>query len=402
MAHRKHFSFIYILLSVVVSFSSCGEKHEEGGEEEHHSHSGHIMLSEESIRNFGLEHEKVGTGNFHDVIKTSGVIESSGSSVYTVTARKSGIFHLAGGIAPGSEIKSGEKIGEISAEGMEGGDINAAARSNLKAARTEYERLKPLYEEGLVTASAYREAERAYMEAQALAGSNSGVASGVVSPGSGIMTQLYVKSGEYVGAGSPVAEIVKNTRQVLKVDLPGRYSKHLGHITTANFHPEGGDEILRLADMEGEKISGGEAAGSDKGYIPVYFSFKGTGSTIPGGYAEVYLICGERPGVISVPREALLEIQGENYVYVVKEHGEKEHGEEDSEESLEENTGHAEEEHGEHGEEYEKRLVKTGATDGERVEILSGLDEGEIIVSKGATVVRMAEISAIAPPAHHH
>ena len=117
----------------------------------------------------------------------------------------------------------------------------------------------------------------------------------------------------------------------------------------------------------------GTTAPVSNGYIPVYFSFIGNPLSFPGGYAEVYLICGERKGVVSVPRGGLVEIQGNKYVYVAEDE-----------------------------DEYEKRLVKTGASDGERNEILEGLNEGDKVVSKGASIIRMAEISSIAPPAHSH
>ena len=50
---------------------------------------------------------------------------------------------------------------------------------------------------------------------------------------------------------------------------------------------------------------------------------------------------------------------------------------------------------------YQKREVKTGADDGARVEILSGLKEGEKLVTQGAIHVKLASASN-AIPAHTH
>ncbi len=77
--------------------------------------------------------------------------------------------------------------------------------------------------------------------------------------------------------------------------------------------------------------------------------------------------------MISVPKEAIVEINGNKCVYAA-------HGE-----------GH-----------FIKHLVTLGASDGKRVEILSGLEEGEEVVVKGAQAVRMAETSATAVPGHTH
>ena len=363
---------IYCLLLSLFSCHSHSDNHE--AEEEDSPHPAHgVEISHEMAEEFGITVEAVKAGEFYDVIKTSGKIQPATSDIFTVTAKKSGILSLNSGITAGVEVKAGENIGSISADGLQGGDINRAAAANLEAAKKEYERLKPLHKEGLVTTSAFLEAERAYKEAEALAGNKAASgSSALVSPVSGSIQNLFVSSGAFVEVGTPVATVAKNVRLMLVADLPVRESKHLSELESANFLPEGSDRIIRLADLDGKKISANTSAVSG-GYIPVYFSFSGSPLSFPGGYAEVFLLCGKREGVISVKKDALIEVQGNKYVYV------------------------AEDEHG-----FEKRLVKTGASDGDRVEILAGLEEGDNIVAKGATVVRMAEVSAVAPPAHNH
>lgn len=366
----RHSAFYFILPFLL--FSCSAPKEDEEHDEDHHHHSG-ITLETEQASKFGVEYETVMPGIFHDVIKTAGQIESSNGDVYTLTAKRNGIVSLTSGISVGAMVKSGERIAVISSEGVQGGDVSLANRSNLESAKAEYERLKPLYEEKLVTASVFKEAERAYNEAKALAGKNGNRGTEILSsPIEGHIQNLYIKSGEYVDVGTPVATVTKNSQLILKADLPSRESSHLGELATANFIPEGTDTVIKLAEMNGKRISGNIGIASN-GYIPVYFSFVGSPLSFPGGYAEVYLICGERKGVISVPRDALIEIQGNKYIYVCEDE-----------------------------DEYEKRLVKTGASDGERIEILSGIKEGEKIVSKGASIIRMAEVSAVAPPSHSH
>lgn len=365
---------LFLFLIPLLIVLSCGRHHheEEENHEESHPHSG-IHLSPDKASQFGVEYEIVAPGYFNDVIKTSGSIEASGSDIVNITAKKSGVVTLAAGINTGSAVNSGERIGTISSEGIQGGDVSQAAVSNFQAAKAEYERLKPLYEEKLVTASVFKEAERAYNEAKALAGKGNGSAMAILtSPIEGTLLNLNVKSGDYVEVGSPVATVAKNSNLILKADLPARESKHLGEISTANFTIEGSREIVKLSERNGKKMSG-NGSSVVNGYIPVYFSFTGNSLSFPGGYAEVYLICGERNGVISVPRDALVEIQGNKYIYVAVD-----------------------------DDEYEKKLVVTGSSDGERIEIVEGLNPGEKIVSKGASIIRMAEVSSIAPPSHNH
>lgn len=362
--------YIFSLLSLFL-FSCCSHKESDHEEEDHHQHSD-IVLEPEKASLFGIEYEIVAPGSFHHVIKTSGEINSSSSDTYTIAAKKAGIITLAPGISQGVAVRKDERIASVSSEGVEGGDITQAALANLETARSEYERLRPLYEEGLVTTSVFKEAERAYNEAKALTGKKStGASYSLVSPLDGTIQSLMLKSGEFAEVGTPVAVVSKNTNLTLKADLPSRESAHLPEIVSANFISESG-QIVKLSDHNGKRISGHDNMVGN-GYIPVFFSFTGNSMAFPGGFAEVYLLCGEKQGVLTLPREAFIEIQGNKYVYV------------------------AEDEH-----EYEKRLVKTGASDGERIEILEGVSEGDKVVSKGASIIRMAEVSSLAPPSHTH
>lgn len=355
-----------------MSCASHSNDEVEDHDEDHHSHSG-ITLSPEKITEFGIEFEEISPSRFHDVIKTSGNIEASGTDIQTITAKKSGIITLIPGLNMGVALKTGEKIGSISTEGIQGGDVSQAALANLEAAKAEYERLYALHKDGLVTTSTFREAERAYKEAQALSGKKVGSGASILSsPGDGNVQNLYVRSGEYVEVGDPIASIAKTSNLILRADIPVRESKHLAEIESANFIPEGSSEVLKISEMNGKMISRNFSP-SNNGYIPVYFSFTGNPLSSPGGFAEVFLICRERNNVISVPRSALIEIQGNKYLYIVEDDGD-----------------------------FEKRLVKTGSSDGERIEILEGLSQGEKIVSKGASIIRMSEVSSIAPPSHTH
>lgn len=355
--------------------SETSEKHEE----DNHESEGAITLSSEfHVEHNGLqdalEYEIISPGVFNDVIMTSGEIQGSNADFTTISAKKSGIIHFSGNLSQGEEVKAGQTIATISSDGIQGGDLNRASAANLEAARREYERLKPLYEDGLVTATVFREAERAYREAEALAGTKTSSGSAAVqSPIAGSLQSLLVKSGEYVEVGAPIAVVTKNSSQILKADLPARLSSHLPEIVSANFIAAGATQPVNISELDGKRISGNNLSGIDNGYIPVYFSFSGNTLSFPAGFAQVFLICGERQGVISLPKEALVEIQGNNYAYV----------------AIDDDS-------------FEKRLVKTGASDGKRVEIKEGLNPGEKVVSKGASIVRMAEVSAVAPPAHSH
>ena len=379
MTHINQYIKLFFIFTFP-AFLSCssgteGDHHDtEEDDHSHHSSEVGVIIEPEKAKEFGIEIETVVPGKFSDVIKTSGTIDSPNSDFFTVSAKKSGIITLVPSLSIGEKLVSGTRIGSISTAGLEGGDISQAALANLETSKAEYTRLKTLHDEGLVTTSTFREAERAYKEAQALLGSNNhGASSAVMAPDDGVLQNLMVKSGDFVEVGDPVATLAKNVTKILKVDLPSRLASHSGEIFTANFIPEGYSSVLKLADLNGKKISTNTSTESVNGYISLYFSFTGNNIIASGSFADVYLICGERDNVISLPREALVEIQGNKYVYVSPD---------------------------DHS--YEKKIVKTGASDGERIEILEGLSPGENVVTKGASIIRMAEVSSVAPPAHSH
>lgn len=372
--------FKYLLISLLPAFllacnsESHSDSHDIHDESEEHHHPGTFEMDAGQIEKFGIRFEKITPAPFAEVVKVTGFLEPSPFGSKTVTARKSGIFSLSPGITVGSTVKTGAVLGTISPEGIQGGDLQAAAKANLDGAKKEYERLKPLFEEGLVTVSQLNEAETRYNEARALVSSS--VGSGpvsVVAPSAGVLSAINVSSGQFVEAGAPVAIVSENAGYSLRADLPSRLAPKVGDFISANFRPEHSDSVFSVTQLGGKKISGNTIASNSLGYFPIYFTLNGNPLNLSGGFAEVFLVGASRDSVLTVPRDAIIEIQGNKYLYVVHD-------------------GHS----------FEKRLVKTGSTDGFRIEITGGIAPGEEIVSTEATIVRMAETSSVAPPSHTH
>lgn len=350
-----------------------GHDHDEDESHEGHDHSGLIELTEANAKRFGVQTEKIEAGTFHEVIQAGGRIESKASDEGVATATRSGILTLSPDINAGMSVKAGESIGTISSSNVQGGDPTVQAIAVRDAAKRELDRLKPLHDDGIVSTEEYNAALRAYEEAAAAVRiTNQGSAS-IKSPKSGVITQLLAQTGEYVETGRRIAVVSGNTRLTLIADVPERYLGSIAGIESANFRSSSSDAVFCLDSLDGRIMSGGNTGVASNGYIPVYFSFRNNGHIAPGAYAEVFLKSGKKEGVISVPIEAIVEINGSKCLYTT-------HGE-----------GH-----------YMKHVVELGASDGDRIEILSGLEPGEEVVVKGAQVVRMAETSATAVPGHTH
>ena len=116
-----------------------------------------------------------------------------------------------------------------------------------------------------------------------------------------------------------------------------------------------------------------DAATATGGYIPLYFTLRNDGTLVAGSYATVYLQSNSEREVLSVPVEAVTEQQGVKFVYLLEHEGA-----------------------------YRKQPVVTGDTDGNRIEIRSGINTGDKVVTQGTTFVRLAETSGAVPEGHKH
>lgn len=377
--------YMFLIPAMLWSVSSCGHSAKEDGlghdhhahhEAEHADEEGHgdeIILSPEAATRFGVLTDTVRLRTFSEVIKVSGQIISAPTDQAVASAQSSGILRYLPNISEGSRVGAGTVIASISAKGIAGGDANAAAKAAVDAAKRELDRITPLHSDGIVSTKDYNAAKQAY-EAALAAYSGSAAGSRVVSPIPGVITGIMVRQGEYVEAGQPVASISKNERLTLRADVPDRYFKFLPSVLSARFRTSYSDSIISISDHNGRMVSAPAAvSGNQTGYIPVYFSFDNTATAVPGSFAEIYLLGTPRHDVLAVPVDAVTEQQGAFYVYVkIDEEG------------------------------YHKHRVMLGNTDGKYVEVISGLEVGDELVTRGAVAVKMAESSGAVPEGHSH
>lgn len=361
----KHIPFIVAALALCAcGHGSHGHNHAEADEpaEEHHEHHADLIeLPAEQAERFGVVTDTVEAGDFNVTIRCSGMVERDASNAATATAPMSGVVRLNRGVSTGMKVGRGATLGRIDGSAVSGGNSNLAAKAALDAAQREVDRLKPLYADKLVTASEYN-AALAALEA-AKAAFSTGAGEHIAAPMAGVVTELLVADGAFVNAGDPVATIASDSRLTLRADVTADDYPQLAYVTDARI----GD--FTLSEHGGRK--GGVSAAN--GYGTVWFTFNNDGSVMPGAGVETYLLGQKRTGVISVPVGAVVEQQGQHYVY--QPHS----------------PGH-----------YVKTPVTLGAFDGLRYEITSGLRPGQPVVTAGAVTVRLAESSGAIPEGHSH
>lgn len=379
----------YILTGTLCMFllGACGEHAHEHGEEGHSheeemhagekaGHSDEIILTPEKAKAAGVEAETVHAGSFRNVIHTSGQILAAQGEEATVVAASSGVVSFSRKVAEGMQVGKGTELLSVSAAHIQDGDPVQKAKVAYEKAKEEYERAQKLVSSQIVSQkdfAALREAyENARLTYEALKPSKSGKGVSVKSPIGGFIKTCLVKEGDYVTVGQPLMTVTQTRRLVLKAEVSERYYAQLSQVTSANFQTPYNNKVYSLDNLGGKLLSFGKSSGDTSYYVPVTFEFDNRGDMVPGSFVEVYLLSGERNGVLSLPLSALTEEQGVYFVYL----------------KLDEEC-------------YKKQEVKLGTSDGSRVEILSGVKDGDTVVTRGAIHVKLASASN-AIPAHTH
>ena len=379
----------YILTGTLCMFlfGGCGEHahdHEHEGHdheaeihaEEKTAHSDEIVLTPEKAKAAGVEAEVIHPGAFREVIQAGGQILSAQGQEATVVAASSGVVSFSRKIAEGIEVGQGSELLSVSAEHIQEGDPVRKAKVAYEKAKEEYERAEKLVGSQIVSQKEFAALHEAYQKArltyEALLPSKSGKGVAVKAPIGGFVKNCLVKEGDYVTVGQPLMTVTQMRRLVLKADVSERYYAQLPRIVSANFKTPYNNTVYSLENLGGKVLSFGKSSGDTSYYVPVTFEFDNRGDMVPGAFVEVFLLSGERQGVISLPESALTEEQGLYFVYL----------------KLDDEC-------------YKKQEVQLGTSNGERVEILSGLKDGDTVVTRGAIHVKLAAASN-AIPAHSH
>jgi len=352
--------------------------HEGHDHAEESNHSDEIAFSNEQAKMAGLTTETVSTGTFHHVIKTSGQIQVSQGDEATIVATSNGIVSFANSsIAEGDYVKSGELIVTVSAKKLLNGDPVEKAKIEFETAEKEMKRANELIKDKIISAREYEQIKMRYETAkttyQAQSSNTSDVGIRISAPISGYIKNRLVAQGEYVSVGQPIATISQNQKLQLRAEVSESNYKMLKYISNANFKTAYDNTLYKLSDLNGRLLSYGRSSGQQSFYIPVTFEFDNKGDLIPGSFTEIFLMTTPQNNVISIPASSLTEDQGLYFVYL----------------QLEQEV-------------FKKQEVSIGQNNGERVRILSGIKEGDKVVTNGVYQVKLAANSSVMPEGHSH
>lgn len=350
----------------------------ESGEEEENPEetASMIKLSAEQLQNAGFELRIAGPGKLHQVIHLPGkVIVNPELYAHVVTK--------AGGIVKEARKNSGDKIqsGEILAvlESKEMAETKGAYLAALKQEQLSqiiYEREKRLKERQISALSEFLEAEanagkakidlelaKQRLYALGLSEEDIGLLPGespanfrlleIRAPFDGVVLARHLTNGEVVD-GSQETYVVADLSQVW-IEM-GIYPKDIVGINEGqkirivdDSNGETEAAIIRLSPIIDPETSRVKA---------IALLNNQSGKWRPGTYVNGNLEKSEEPASILVSKDAVINIDNENYLFVSHPDG------------------------------FEKRGVVKGREDGKNVEILSGIRPGERYVAKNAFLLK--------------
>lgn len=348
----------------------------EHAEEGHEHAAGEIVFTKEQAAMTDFKVEPATKGFFRNTIKCSGVISAPRSQIQVITAPVSGIIHFADArLTENTQVGKGKSLFTISSATISSGNEAAKAEAAFRKAEADRNRLKPLYDDHLISQGEWLAAEQEYQRALAewepYRGNSEGGTTLSAQIG-GYITDLSVSEGDFVGVGTPIATVVGGGKKQLAVSVPQRYYSLLPTINDARFTTPVSEEQFTVSALGGSKKQSSTSVATGSTLVEMLFEFP-AGNFPDGTFAEVTLLGTERGGVLTLPLSAITESQGLYYVYV----------------QLDEEC-------------YMRREVRIGDDDGERVEIVAGVDPGEMVVTRGAVNVKMASFSGAIPHSHSH
>ena len=341
---KKLLITISVFASLVV-FISCGSKKndkeivkteetkspEEGKEE--NDNPSMTTLTDEQIKSIGIEWGVIEQKQLTASIKANGVLKVPNQNKASVNSVYSGVIKSLL-VQPGNIVRKGQTIATIAnPEFIQAQSQYLSTNAKITFAELEVKRQKELNEgnagalKNLQSAEAELRALRTLKSTLAqqiqLMGINlSGISNGklvsviaITSPISGVVSNVMVKMGSYVDVTTTVAEIVDNSQLhldlfVYEKDLPRLKDKQVIHFTVTNNPGKEYDaQIFSLgSSFEGESKA-----------ISVHAKVAGDKTGLIDGMNVTAIISLEQSTVPAVPSDAIITVDGQDFIFLLKQ-----------------------------------------------------------------------------------
>ncbi len=346
--------------------------------------------------------EPVGKHRVVERVRAAARVRAKPGSSATIVAPVSGQLAAPTGQAlpqPGQRVAVGQLLAllkpnfsEAAAKVAEADGEFTTAKAALNQAEAAYERTRKLAAEQAKSPRELQEAELAYQSAKARYAAAAGLlatfkqAGGVTSvdapllmelraPIAGVLNSMAAGPGEVVSANQAVFTVLNPESVWIEASIPEASVARLRQGKDALIEQPGqpGKFLSITGEGGGQLISLGLEVDLATRTVPLIYEMKNSDPALRVGQSvNLHVETARAEETLAIPAAAIVEEDGRPIAFVQLA-----------------------------GETFQKRDLTTGIRDGNWVQVLSGLSEGERVVTKGAYAVRLASVSS-AIPAHGH
>lgn len=302
-------------------------------------------------------------------------------------------------VQPGKRVEAGQLLAllrpnfsEAAARVAEAdGEFNTA-KAALDQAEAAYTRTKKLTAEQAKSPRELQETELVYQSAKAryaaaagllatfkqagdAASSDAPLLMELRAPIAGTLNSMAAGPGEVVSANQPVFTVLNPESVWIEANIPEAHVTRLSGAKDASLELPGqpGQFLPVTGEGRGQLVSLGLEVDLATLTVPLIYELKNPdGALRVGQSVNLYVETARAEDAMAIPHEAIVEEGGRPIAFV--------------------QVG---------GETFEKRDLTLGIRDGNWVQVLVGIMEGERVVTKGAYAVRLASMSS-AIPSHGH
>ncbi len=336
--------FIIVSLAMLLGIASCGDKptSKASASKDNHDH-GHshgeaengtsTSLTEAQIKTVGITFGSIEYKQLTDALKSNGFLRVPNNNKANATSMFGGVVRKIN-VEEGDFVRAGQVIAIVeNPDFVNLQEEYIALAGKITFAEQEHTRQKELNEGGAGALKnlqsiqsdirSYRARRAALQKQIEMMGISPGkLSSGslrssltITSPVSGTVSRIIAKIGSYVDVATPVAEIVDNSQlhldiQVFEKDLPKLKVGQIIHFTLTN-NP--------VTEYDAKVYSIGSSFEDDSKTISVHCKVVGNKKGLIDGMNVTALVSLDNAVMPAVPNDAIVEVDGKPYIFVVKE-----------------------------------------------------------------------------------